>query len=241
MPCIKVGSGGSTELNVSECGFGGQVRARGRSWFVWAKELGKFLEEISHPKWSVVPLLIFSRDNAPLEQCGSAAPLWKFHHSSQSQESDILFLKDFGKSWTSLEEGPPHCLHRGHGQTHESGLWFRDWNPNNPEEFAVGVLVLAYCSYFLGLISYVLMRYLGSVNHNEPKNTWPSLGQRTWSFALCFDCYLSLGLCCMILRRQGPFFLGRKVIIASTERERARDCNERAKVMVHGKQVKKKY
>lgn len=182
---------------MSECGFGGQVRARDRFWFVWVKELDKFLDEISQPKCSVFPLLIFSRDSAPLEQCGSAAPLWKFRHSSLPQESDILFLKDFGKS--SLEEGPPHCLHRGQGQTHESGLWFRDWNLNNLEELVLGILVLAYCSYFLGFISLVLYWYLSSINHNESKNTlrcvmYLSLGQRTWDFALCFDCNLPLSL-----------------------------------------------
>lgn len=68
-------------------------------------------------------------------------------------------LKILAKSWTSLEEGPLHCLHRGQGQTHESGSWFRDWNLNNLEEFVLEVLVLAFCSYFLGLISYILMRY----------------------------------------------------------------------------------
>lgn len=210
--------------HMSECGFAGQVRARARFWFVWVKELGKFLDEISYPKCSVIPLLIFSRGSAPLEQCGSAAPFWKFRHSSQPQESDILFLKDFGKS--SLEEGPPHCLLRGQGQTHESGLWFRDWNPNNLEEFVLGVLALAYCSYFLGFISYILMRYLSSINHNGSKSTWPSvmylsLGQNPWGFATATRPYL----CSMIARRQGPSFMGREMIITSTEREYVRDWN----------------
>lgn len=35
--------------------------------------------------------------------------------------------------------------------------------------------------------------------------------------------------------------MGRVMIVTSTEREYVRVCNERAKAMVHGKQVKNKY
>lgn len=162
------------------------------------------------------PMLIFW-DSPHLEQCGSAAPLWKFHHSSQSQGSDRLFLKDSGNSWASLEEGPLHCLHRGQGQNHECGLWFRDWSLNNLQEFVFGVLVLAYLLVF---ISCILMRCLSSVIHNESRNIWLSLGQRTWGFALSSNCYLSLGPCFMILGRQGRRFVGGEMIITNAEKDK---------------------
>lgn len=231
MWCIQVGSVGSTAWDIcQDVGWGGQ----GQILLCVSQRTWQMSWWNSHPKWSVVPLLIFSRDRAPLEQCGSAAPLSKFHHSSQSPSSDTLFLKGFGKSWTSLQEGPPHCLHRGQGQTHESGLWFRDWNLNNLEEFALGVLVLPIVAtwfYFL---------YIDEI-FEQYKSQWikkymTQFGAKNMGFWF-FECSLSPRLCCMILRRQGPLFLGREMIITGTERGYVRYCNERAKVMVHGKQV----
>lgn len=141
-----------------------------------SKNLANFLMRFLI-RMGVPSLMLIFLDSPHLEQCGSAAPLWKFHHSSQSQESDRLFLKDFGNSWTSQEEGPLHCLHRGQGQNHESGLWFRDWSLNNLEEFVLGVLVLAYGNYFLVFISYILMRCLSSIVHNESKIYDPAWGK----------------------------------------------------------------
>ena len=163
------------------------------------------------------PVLIFL-DSPHLEQCGSAAPLGKFYHSSQSQRSDRLFLKDFGNSWTSLEERPPHCWHSSQGQNTECGLWFRDWSVNNLEEFVFGVLVSAYCNCFLGFISYILMRCLSCIIHNESRNIWLSLGERTWGFALSSDCYLCLDPCFMILGRQHPHFTEGEMIITNAEK-----------------------
>lgn len=182
-----------------------------------SKNLANFLMRFLI-RMGVPSLMLIFLDSPHLEQCGSAAPLWKFHHSSQSQESDRLFLKDFGNSWTSQEEGPLHCLHRGQGQNHESGLWFRDWSLNNLEEFVLGVLVLAYGNYFLGFISYI-DEVFEQYSSQWIKNIWPSLGQSTWGFALSSDCYLSLGPCFMILGWQGPFFMGGEMIITNADRD----------------------
>lgn len=103
MCCVKVGSVGSTALNICQCGFGGQVRAR--FWFVWVKELGTFLDDISHPKWSVPPLLIFSRDSAPLEQCGSAAPCESFITHPSLRKVTHCSLKILAKAEPGWKRG----------------------------------------------------------------------------------------------------------------------------------------
>lgn len=192
----------------TEFRFDGHNRARVRFWFIWVKELGKLLDGISHRN-AIVSLMLIFWGSLHLEQCWSAGPLWKFHHCSQSQESDRLFLRNFGNSWTSQNEGPPHCLHRGQGQNHESGLWFRDWRLHNLKEFLLGALGLSFCNYFLGFISYLLMRCLSSIIHGESKNIWLSLGQRTLGFVLTSDCYLSLDLF-HDPRKAGSIFHGRR-------------------------------
>lgn len=160
-----VDSGGSVEIWIRQVGIWVLWQSQGQgscSGLYESKNLANFLMRFLI-RIGVPSLMLIFWDSPHLEQHGSAAPLWKFHHSSQSQKSDRLFLKDFGNSWTSLEEGPPHCLHRGQGQNHECGLWFRDWSLNNLEEFVFGLLVLAYCNYFLVFISYILIRCLSSM------------------------------------------------------------------------------
>lgn len=171
------------------------------------------------------PLILMFWGSTRLKQRGSPAPLLKFLPSSQFQESDRLFLKDFGHSWTSLEEWPLHCCTEARAKTvnmvYESGtgVWILWRNLYSEFWFWPIVATLLFC---FGLVwfSYILMRCLSSVIHNESRNRSHSLRQRTWSFALSSNCYLSLGSCFTILGRQGPLFMGQEIIITNTEKDK---------------------